>query len=433
MQLFYALPYSDENTSNEDISALLRSYTMRNPDHIWNLIEFADNCSEWANKLLQELVCPSLNNDATQPNHVKYQGQSRFGSILTKAALPANNSALRANTFKQQGVYLIAGALGELGMALCEQLLTQFNATLILLGRRKETQCSDSLEQLKASKQGQVHYLSTDIVCEQSLEEVHKYLDEQGLQLNGILHLGTDFKEDENSWADFEHAIQVKMQGSINLDKVFSQTDLDLFVMFSSMAVFGSLNHLSYSYGNGFQNAFARTRQQQVLKGERHGQTLAINWGYWHSNDPVKSIENSFAEKKGYQLITMPDAFDLMQSLLGSEATNIGALLSQTPDKIYQNTMHLMSRRTTPIQKATYSKNIPIEITTSSDIRGAVIKIVSNVIGISAEELDLDCDLYDYGFDSISLLKTFQQLKDQLNIELQADLFKKHEHHICIY
>ncbi|ALO44350.1 non-ribosomal peptide synthetase [Pseudoalteromonas phenolica] len=424
MQLFYALPYSDENTSNEDISALLRSYTMRNPDHIWNLIEFADNCSEWANKLLQELVCPSLNNDATQPNHVKYQGQSRFGSILTKAALPANNSALRANTFKQQGVYLIAGALGELGMALCEQLLTQFNATLILLGRRKETQCSDSLEQLKASKQGQVHYLSTDIVCEQSLEEVHKYLDEQGLQLNGILHLGTDFKEDENSWADFEHAIQVKMQGSINLDKVFSQTDLDLFVMFSSMAVFGSLNHLSYSYGNGFQNAFARTRQQQVLKGERHGQTLAINWGYWHSNDPVKSIENSFAEKKGYQLITMPDAFDLMQSLLGSEATNIGALLSQTPDKIYQNTMHLMSRRTTPIQKATYSKNIPIEITTSSDIRGAVIKIVSNVIGISAEELDLDCDLYDYGFDSISLLKTFQQLKDQLNIELQADLFK---------
>ncbi|KZN49097.1 non-ribosomal peptide synthetase [Pseudoalteromonas luteoviolacea] len=424
MQLFYALPNSHMSSSYEDISALLRSYTMRNPAHVWSLVEFADNGSEWADKLLQELVCPSLNSDATQPNQVKYQNQSRFGLALNKAALPANNSALCANNFKQHGVYLIAGALGELGMALCEQLLTQFNATLILLGRRKEAQCIDSLNQLKISQQGQVHYLSADVACEQSLREVHKYMDEYNLQLNGILHLGTAFKEDENNWTDFEQAMQVKVQGSINLDKVFAHTNLDLFVMFSSMAVFGSLNHLSYSYGNGFQNAFAHARQQQVLAGERHGKTLAINWGYWHSDDPVKSIENGFAEKKGYQLITMPEAFSLMQHLLNSEVTNMGALLSTSPDKIYQNTARILSREVAPADTVSHLSDTQIEVVNSADIRGAVIQIVSNVIGISADELDLDCDLYEYGFDSISLLKTFQQLKEQLNIELQADAFK---------
>ncbi|MCF6438846.1 amino acid adenylation domain-containing protein [Pseudoalteromonas luteoviolacea] len=425
MQMFYALPNSQTNSSYDDLSALLRSYTMRNPAHVWSLVEFADNCSNWADKLLQELVCTSLNSDATQPNQVKYQDQSRFGLALNKASLPANNSALCANNFKQQGVYLIAGALGELGMALCEQLLTQFNATLILLGRRKEAQCLDSLNQLKAcGRQSQVHYLSADVACEQSLEEVHKYMDEHNLPLNGILHLGTAFKEDENNWADFEQAMQVKVQGSINLDKVFAHTDLDLFVMFSSMAVFGSLNHLSYSYGNGFQNAFAHARQQQVLAGERHGKSLAINWGYWHSDDPIKSIENGFAEKKGYQLITMPKAFSLMQHLLNSEVTNMGALLSTSPDKIYQNTVRLMSREVAPADTVTHLSGSQIEVVNSADIRGAVIQIVSNVIGIAADELDLDCDLYEYGFDSICLLKTFQQLKEQLNIELQADAFK---------
>ncbi|KID58857.1 hypothetical protein JF50_03130 [Pseudoalteromonas luteoviolacea] len=424
MQMFYALPNSQINSSYEDISALLRSYTMRNPAHVWSLIEFADNGSEWAEKLLQELVCPSLNNDVIQPNQVKYQDQSRFGLALHKAALPANNSALCANNFKQHGVYLIAGALGELGMALCEQLLTQFNATLILLGRRKEAQCIDSLNQLKISQQGQVHYLSADVACEQSLQEVQKYMDQHSLQLNGILHLGTAFKEDENNWADFEQAMQVKVQGSINLDKVFAHTDLDLFVMFSSMAVFGSLNHLSYSYGNGFQNAFAHARQQQVLAGERHGKSLAINWGYWHSDDPVKSIENGFAEKKGYQLITMPEAFSLMQHLLSNEVTNMGALLSASPDKIYQNISRIMSREVAPADTVTHLSDTKIEVVNSADIRGAVIQIVSNVIGISTDELDLECDLYEYGFDSISLLKTFQQLKEQLNIELQADAFK---------
>ncbi|MDK1286865.1 non-ribosomal peptide synthetase [Pseudoalteromonas umbrosa] len=424
MQLFYALPNSHMSSSYEDISALLRSYTMRNPAHVWSLVEFADNGSEWADKLLQELVCPSLNSDATQPNQVKYQDQSRLGLALNKTALPTNNSALCENNFKPQGVYLIAGALGELGMALCQQLLTQFNATLILLGRRKEAQCIDSLNQLKASKQGQVHYLSADVACEQSLEDVHKYIDEQGLQLNGILHLGTAFTEDENNWADFEQAMQVKVQGTINLDKVFAHANLDLFIMFSSMAVFGSLNHLSYSYGNGFQNSFSHARQQQVLAGEKHGKTLAINWGYWHSDDPVKSIENGFAEKKGYQLITMPEAFSLMQHLLNSEVTNMGALLSTSPDKIYQNTARLMSREVAPADTVTHISSEQVEVVNSADIRGAVIQIVSNVIGISADELDLDCDLYEYGFDSISLLKTFQQLKEQLNIELQADAFK---------
>ncbi|ESP91544.1 non-ribosomal peptide synthetase [Pseudoalteromonas luteoviolacea] len=424
MQLFYALPECLANAHCEDMSALLRSYTMRSPAHVWSLVEFTVEDNNWADKLLQEVVCPSLSGDTTQPNQVKYQNQTRFALALNKASIPSNAPMLSTHSFKQNGVYLIAGALGELGMALSKQLLTEFNATLILIGRRSEQECAEALKQLKTHNQGQIHYFSADVSCEPDLLTVKQFIDAQGISLNGVMHLGTAFSQDETCWADFEQAMQVKVRGSINLDKTFAESKLDMFVMFSSMAVFGSLNHLSYSYGNGFQNTFAHARQQLVNTGQRQGKTLAINWGYWHSNDPVKSIENRFAEKKGYQLINMPDAFMLMQSLLSTEVTNIGALLSSVPEKIYHNTARLMTRKAVFTQVTTNTTETQIEVVKTSDIRAVVIQIVSNVIGVSADELDLDCDLYDYGFDSISLLKTFQQLKENLNIELQADAFK---------
>ncbi|KZW99784.1 hypothetical protein JL49_15650 [Pseudoalteromonas luteoviolacea] len=420
MQLFYAQALSDDRTCGDDISALLRSYTMRNSDHVWTLIELSHQVQDWAQVTTQELISSNICTQQAQPNHIKYQGQTRMGMYLHNPPLQQVNNT----KFKQGGVYLIAGALGELGMALSTYLLKEFNTTLVLLGRRPAQECAQALASLKALNKGQVHYLTADITSVQQMRNVKQFITDNSLCLNGILHLGTSYTPDESTWGDFENAMSVKVQGSLNLDKAFASSELDMFILFSSMAVFGSLNHLSYSYGNGYQNAFAQQRQKLVEQGERQGKTLAINWGYWHSNDPVKSIENGFAEKKGYQLIKMSEAFNLIESLLCSEHTSIGALLSSDPEKILQNTAQSMIRKTSVIKTAHPAHEPTDSDFSNTDIQSTVIQIVSRVIGIAPDELDLECDLYDYGFDSISLLKTFQQLKDTLAIELQADAFK---------
>ncbi|KZN54476.1 hypothetical protein N474_01795 [Pseudoalteromonas luteoviolacea CPMOR-2] len=420
MQLLYSQPTSSERSSFDDIAALLRSYTMRNEVHTWALIEFDHKTSDWPELLVKELISPCLNGQALQPNHVRYLGQTRQGQFLHKAEQVQTKGA----GFTQNGVYLIAGALGELGVALCTHLLQTFNATVVMLGRRQIQDCAEPLEKLNSIGKGHIHYLTADVTSLQHLNKVKQYLDDNRLALNGILHLGTVFSDDEATWEDFEKAIRVKVQGSINLDSTFGDSNLDMFIMFSSMAIFGSLNHLSYSYSNGFQNSFANQRQQWVEQGSRRGKTLAINWGYWQSNDPVKRIENGFAEKKGYQLIEMTNALDLIESLLSSEHSSMGALLSSAPDKIYQSTAKLMTRDVNKTAAHKPAESVSEHVQTQSDVRGTVIQIVSKVIGISSQELDLDCDLYEYGFDSISLLKTFQQLKEKLAIDLQADAFK---------
>ncbi|MBQ4810066.1 amino acid adenylation domain-containing protein [Pseudoalteromonas luteoviolacea] len=420
MQLFYGQTHCDDRTCCDDISALLRSYTLRNSDHVWTLIELSHQVPDWTQVMTQELISSNLCTQQAQPNHIKYQGEERMGMHLHNAPVPQ----ISTTHFKQNGVYLIAGALGELGLALSTHLLKEFNATLVLLGRRPAQACTEALASLKALDKGQIHYLTADIASVQQVRNVKQFITDNNLGLNGVLHLGTSYTPDESTWDEFENAMSVKVQGSLNLDTVFARSKLDMFILFSSMAVFGSLNHLSYSYGNGYQNAFAKQRKKLAEQGERQGKTLAINWGYWHSNDSVKSIENGFAEKKGYQLIKIAEAFNLIESLLHCEHTSIGALLSSKPEQIYQNTAQLMTRKTPSINTpSSFAASIDSGFS-HTDIRSTVIKIVSRVIGITPDELDLECDLYEYGFDSISLLKTFQQLKEVLDIDLQADAFK---------
>ncbi|WP_125779506.1 non-ribosomal peptide synthetase [Pseudoalteromonas rubra] len=419
MQLFYATQTDSQTDTRDDLSALLRCYNLRNPQHSWTLVEQLDEAACLGELLLQEFAGTLLNTTEHQPNQVQYRNGKRFALQLTQ--LPdASDTTQPEYEIRHGGTYLIAGALGELGIALSQHLLEDFAATLILLGRRDEQAVQPQLTQLRGK--GTVHYLACDIADAQQLATLSDLLSDKSLALNGVFHLGTTYTEEENNWADFARSMQVKVQGTQQLDSMLSGCELDFFVLFSSMAVFGSLNHLSYSYANGFQNAFARARNQQVDKQQRYGQTLAINWGYWHSDDPLKSIENSFAEKKGYQLIQMSNAFAQLPKLLSTKRSTLAAICTTEPERIMHNTAALLQRK-----RLTHTCLEQVSEDTSDapqDIAGTVVSIVGQVLGIAPDELDLNCDLYDYGFDSISLLKTFQQLKARLNIDIQADAFK---------
>ncbi|MBQ4845992.1 non-ribosomal peptide synthetase [Pseudoalteromonas sp. MMG005] len=442
IQLFYASFISEHCAAREDITALLRSYSLRSPKHQWTMVEFKtasvpkNDSQNWQSQLLKEFIAPVLTHSIDEQfNYVQYQGDRRFCAQLVKTDLSskhvmtsnrdAKNLSSDSIQFKHNGTYLIVGALGELGKKLSQHLLTQYNAKLILLGRKSENDAQSDLKELTALP-GNIHYLSCNIAVEQDMTRVAKIIKENHLTdsaLNGLFHLGTAFSEQENNWKDFEQSMAVKVSGSQLLDAAFSDEPLDFFMLFSSMAVFGTLNHLSYSYGNGFQNTFATMRSTLVANNKRHGKTLAINWGYWHSDDALKRIENGFAEKKGYALITMCDAFDYMTTLLASEQSTLCVVMSHDKDKIYQNTCQRLKR---VANKAKVPVNHQDVVTDSSqhNVADIVVNIIANVIGVTAEELELDCDLYEYGFDSISLLKTFQQLKTQLQIDIQADAFK---------
>ena len=64
---------------------------------------------------------------------VAYRNERRW--TRDYEALPLNDAAKGAESFRKGGVYLLTGGLGDLGMSFARNLAAEFNAKLVLVGR----------------------------------------------------------------------------------------------------------------------------------------------------------------------------------------------------------------------------------------------------------------------------------------------------------
>ncbi|MGC1139751.1 KR domain-containing protein, partial [Bacillus sp. B38] len=68
--------------------------------------------------------------------------------------------------------------------------------------------------------------------------------------------------------------LKPKVYGTIWLDELTKDEDLDFFVLFSSFSAYGNAGQSDYAYANHFMDSFAVLRSQL----SRNGKTLSINW-----------------------------------------------------------------------------------------------------------------------------------------------------------
>ncbi|HEU5378052.1 MAG TPA: SDR family NAD(P)-dependent oxidoreductase [Ktedonobacteraceae bacterium] len=227
----------------------------------------------------------------------------RGGRRWLESFVPHPVSTPATPVLRQEGVYLVTGGLGGIGLAMAEQLVSQYRAKVILTSRSTlppraqweqilETPGStQSLErQLSAllrmeAQGGQVLVLSADVSQEEQMRAVfQKTLDTFGA-LHGILHTAgvpavglTHFKTAEA----VAQVLSPKLAGTQVLERLVREfaLPLDFLALFSSMSSItgGGPGQIDYSAANAFLGAYARTHRHE------NGKTLAIDWGEWQWN-----------------------------------------------------------------------------------------------------------------------------------------------------
>jgi aryl carrier-like protein len=86
------------------------------------------------------------------------------------------------------------------------------------------------------------------------------------------------------SQEDFNATLGPKVHGTMNLDKAFASSDLDFFVMTSSVAsVMGSAGQANYAAGSAFEDAFAHAMNGRLT----HTKYISINLGAVKGSDLV--------------------------------------------------------------------------------------------------------------------------------------------------
>ena len=201
---------------------------------------------------------------------------------------------------REGAVVLVTGGLGGIATTVVERLATARGARLVLLSR-SELAPRDHWAQI-AAKLGEHHSLVRRIRAVERLEaaigaEVTTVAvdvaDVEGMRrataeirarfggIHAVVHAAGAIDDGliaTKTQAGVEDVLAPKVAGTLVLDEVLRDDDLDLFVVFSSTStVTAPMGQIDYVAANAFLDHFVQSRH-----GRSRTKYLAIDWGVWN-------------------------------------------------------------------------------------------------------------------------------------------------------
>ncbi|WP_440119138.1 SDR family NAD(P)-dependent oxidoreductase [Paenibacillus sp. QZ-Y1] len=307
------------------LGALLKTAHAENPRLHGQMITVDDihnvTRTQWADWLDKERVTHT-----SGVVEVYYTGKSRVRMVKKYREKPIKLP--QKNQFAaKDGVYLITGGLGGLGLMVSRHLAEQGRITLALVGRsplgQKESDQMSKLKNLGAD----VHYFQADLTHSEQTSHVIQQIRTSLGAFRGIVHCAGVTRDQfilQKTKENISEVLGPKVSGLWYLDEYTRDEPLDFFILFSSLsAVLGNMGQADYACGNAFMDRFAELRQQQVVAGQRSGRTISINWPLWANGgmsiDP--DYEQQLEAKTGLAPLPQNEGLRLFDWLMMNAST----------------------------------------------------------------------------------------------------------------
>ncbi|HEW98668.1 MAG TPA: alpha/beta fold hydrolase, partial [Beggiatoa sp.] len=235
---------------------------------------------------LSELVDSVLTEmETTDSVEIRYAHTQRWVKRW-KAWEPVQETA-PTTRLKEQGVYLVTGGAGGLGLIFAEYLAKQVKEAKLVLTGRSATLNEQQAAKIQAIKAlgAEVLYIQADVSKRDDVESMIAQTKAHFGQINGIIHSAGLIRDAlllNKTQDNMAAVLAPKILGSVYLDEATKNDKLDFFVLFSSIvAAMGNIGQSDYAYANSFMDHFAQWREGLRAQEQRFGQTLSINWPLW--------------------------------------------------------------------------------------------------------------------------------------------------------
>ena len=265
------------------------------------------NCQSIDLYLPSEAAAEQIIEELAEPrgdSMVAYRGAQRWVSTISRLRSPVELAHTR---LRENGVYLITGGLGGIGMAVADCLARKFHARLVLTGRtalpeRAEWESFLSVHEpdhpisrkirkiQDLEKRGaEVLVAAADVANYEQMRDVLARTQERFGTLHGVFHAAGTLDDDLIQVKEHNSARQVlepKIKGALVLDRLLAETSVDFLVLFSSIsALLPPAGQVDYAAANAFLNSFAEARSAS------NGRlTLAISWSLWSDADAALGV-----------------------------------------------------------------------------------------------------------------------------------------------
>ncbi|GAA4798003.1 hypothetical protein GCM10023307_25010 [Lysobacter hankyongensis] len=282
-----AIADSAEGRLLAGLGGMLRTAALENPSLTVQLIIV--DATTTAERLAADLA-----DAATRPHLSLLHCADAGWRTQAWTLLPPANDAPGESPYREDGVYLITGGLGGLGVLFARDILAQARgAQVVLTGRAADDDAlrarlgaafeNNAFESSDA--RDRVHYRRLDLddaaQCAQVVDAIGRDIG----AIRGVLHCAGARSDEvilKKTVQDVAAVLAPKVRGTWHLDDATRGLDLDFFALFSSgVSAFGNVGQADYAAANGFLDAFAAFRDARVTAGERSGRTVAIDWPLW--------------------------------------------------------------------------------------------------------------------------------------------------------
>jgi acyl transferase domain-containing protein/thioesterase domain-containing protein len=236
---------------------------------------------------------------------VAYRGGVRHEQEFERTTL----SPARGNghaPVRERGVYMITGGLGGLGLLVASHFAQQARARIVLVNRSQfpeRARWDDWIQlhghedptsrRIRAVQEIEATGSEVSVACADvtDIEAMRGVIEETRRRfggLNGVVHAAGVLRDSpllSKSQREIEDVFASKVHGTLVLDALLHDVDLDFMLLFSSVsALIGPPGQVDYVAASAFLDAYARSKfdaYEGAPRGTTTRHTVSVDWGIW--------------------------------------------------------------------------------------------------------------------------------------------------------
>jgi acyl carrier protein/NADP-dependent 3-hydroxy acid dehydrogenase YdfG len=373
------------------------------------------------------------------------RGNYRWVPAFKPARLEKSQEHPLPPCLKQNGVYLVTGGLGGIGLVLAEHLVKSVQARVVLTGRSafppeeewdrwlgshdKEDRTGVKIRKVREleAQGGEVLVFSADAADEAQMQTVKEQTLERFGRIDGVIHAAgvpEGGMIQQRGRGSFEPVLAPKVKGTLVLETLLNDQKPDFFILCSSLSSFLSpFGQVGYCSANAFLDAFALYRNDNII---------SINWDSWKevgmAVEAAKQLEldAGAAFKDSLSPAEGVDVFNrILEVPLPFPRVAVSTRDLQTMTEM-QDTAHLQvsgfmdaskqrkKHADEPLHQRPDLSTAYVE--PEDELEQTIAVILQDFLGI--EKVGIDDNFFDLGISSLDLVQISGLLKEKLGKEV---------------
>ncbi len=365
-------------------------------------------------------------------DRVAYRQDRRYAPRLGRFREPG---PIRESRFHPDKAYLVSGGLGGLGKALIEWLAGQGVGIIAANARRAPDDATMMWIEEIRRRGTRLEVVLGDVSLQPDVDAIISEIDGWGLPLGGVFHAAGVL--DDGLLTDmtpqrYRRVLAAKVAGAWNLHRAALGTELDHFVLFSSVAAFmGSPLQANYAAGNAFLASVAAYRREAGLP------ALSIDWGPWAERGMAAEMgrrERDAVEGRGMKFLDPRRCLELLEQHLRENTSRVAVMAVdwQALGRAMgvQEIPPFLERLVEPPQpdgvgpQAAGARRAEIDALPPDEKSNRLVQLVTSylaeVLGLPPEQLPADADARDAGLDSLMALELRHRVETELGVTIPA-------------